>query len=238
MQTQPPISANNAVKAVMEFIERGIRDGAFVDAKLPTEAELAAIVGVSRTPVREAIKILGAVGVVEIRRGIGTFVRPQAASALGHLMMFQAVTQSASVEELFEARLMVERTAAEMVAETRTDADIALLREVNEAFRAVAQEAEPDLDKVTDADTEFHKTMFRLCRNPLIAAMGALVLEEIKPRIRESHALDNRPLLSVGLHDLLIEAIDRKDPSGAGQLAIAQAVRYGLENWRHRLELP
>ena len=58
-----------AVKAVMNYVQVGIQTGQFTDGKLPIESDVAKAVGVSRTPVREAMKILDAVGVIEIRRG-------------------------------------------------------------------------------------------------------------------------------------------------------------------------
>lgn len=224
-----------AVKAVMTFVEHGIRTGQFPDGKLPTEADVASTVGVSRTPVREAMKILDAVGVVEIRRGIGTFVKPQAASAFNHLMMFQAVTRSATTKQLFETRMMVENTAAEMVALKKSPADIAKIKKANEKFRKIAEQENPDLDAAANADIEFHKTIFGLCGNPLIAALGSLVLDQCRPWIRESHEVDG-PAITYTLHERMIEELENWDVSASPVSELSQAVQGSLVSWKDRLD--
>ena len=224
-----------AVKAVMNFVEHGIQTGQFADGKLPTETDVASTVGVSRTPVREAMKILDAVGVIEIRRGIGTFVKPQAASALNHLLMFQAVTRSATTKQLFETRMMVENTAAEMVARRKSPADLAKIKKANEKFRKIAEQSKPDFDAATTADIEFHKTIFGLCGNPLIAALGALVLEQCRPWIRESHEVDG-PAITYTLHERMIEELANWDVSASPASDLSQAVQGSLVSWKDRLD--
>ena len=229
------IGDGTAVKAVMNYVQMGIQTGQFTDGKLPIESDVAKAVGVSRTPVREAMKILDAVGVIEIRRGIGTFVRPQAASALNHLIMFQTVTKTATTKQLFETRMMVEKTAAEMVAAKGSPADIALIRAANQRFHDIAVQDDPDLDAATTADIEFHKIVFGLCGNPLIAALGSLVVEQCRPWIRESHEVDG-PMITYNLHESLIQGIENWTAGSSPKAPLSVAVQAALDSWKDRLD--
>lgn len=229
-----PPAAKSAVGAVVSYIEKIITENAIEDGRLPTEPEIARIVGVSRTPVREAVKILEAIGVIEIRRGIGTFVRPHARNALGYLLMFETAVQKVSPEQLFEARLMVEHTAAELASIRSTPEDIAGMRDANEELRRLAQSPNPDLDKVTEADIAFHKAVFDACGNPLIAAIGKLTIEQVRPWVRLTNQ-DEGPVKSVKIHDDMIAAIESHDLSRARQSTALQAVRDGLADWHTRL---
>lgn len=232
MHANKPLSA---VRTVMDYVEQGIQSGVFEDLRLPKESDIAEIVGVSRTPVREAMKILEAVGVIEIRRGIGTFIRPEAASALSHLMMLNIVTNEATTKQLFEARLMVEQAAAEILLKTENEHDISVLTQANEKFRRVAEATDIDYDAVTDLDIEFHKTIFALCGNPIIETIGNLVMEQVRPRIRDSH-INEDPRISIEVHEKLIEAIQQKSELAVQQSKLGNAVRENVQNWRDRLD--
>lgn len=227
-------AAKSAVGAVVSYIEKIITERSTEGDRLPTEPEIARIVGVSRTPVREAVKILEAIGVVEIRRGIGTFVRPHARNALGYLLMFETAIQEVSPEQLFEARLMVEHTAAELASIRSTPEDIERMREANAELRRLAETTNPDLDLVTEADIAFHKAIFDACGNPLIAAIGKLTIEQVRPWVRLTNQ-DEGPVKSVQIHEDMISAIESRDLSKARQSTALQAVRDGLVDWHTRL---
>ena len=223
-----------AVKKVMDFVEQGISNNSFAEGRLPAEPEIAATVGVSRTPVREAMKILDAIGISESRRGIGTCLNPQATTAIGYLMSFMTVTESATHQQLFEARLMVEQFAAGLIAHDLKSDDLVQIRAANEQLRKVADMPDPDLDAVTEADINFHRTIFDLCGNPLIAAIGKLTTEQVRPWIRVSHEKEG-PMLSVQLHEIVIEAIAHDGSSNEKKSPLSQSVRNGLVSFRGRL---
>lgn len=184
---------------------------------------------------REALKILDAVGVIEIRRGIGTFVRPEAASALGYLTMFQTVMKTATTKELYQTRLMVEHAAAEIVAQRGSQEDLRKIIEANERFREVAEAEVADYDLATELDIAFHKTVFAVCGNPLIGAIGNLVIEQVRPWIRESHEVAGLQV-TVRMHQELIDGLSNAAESDKSGIELTRAVRIGLESWRERLE--
>ncbi|EWY38613.1 hypothetical protein N825_12440 [Skermanella stibiiresistens SB22] len=232
----PVTGKGSAVQAVLTFIQDGLRNGSLPSsAQLPTEGEIAAAVGVSRTPVREAIKALEAVGVVEIRRGIGTFMRPQAAGALGQLLVFQSHLRATTPAELMETRLMVERTAAELAARNRTEADLARLQEVNATLRRKSADPAAPLDDLLAADLAFHHTVYDICGNHLVASLGRFVTTEASPWIRESLRRGGGERAARN-HDLVIGMIEARNQNGAREAVSDRAVADGLKDFQLTLD--
>ena len=180
------------------------------------------------------MKILDAIGVIEIRRGVGTFLRPHARSALGYLLMFDTAIEGATPEQLFEARLMVEHTAAELASIRSKPEDIQRMYDANADLRRLAEDPETNLDLVTEADIAFHKAIFDACGNPLIAAIGKLTIEQVRPWVRLTNK-DEGPMKSVKIHEDMISAIENHDISETRQSTALRAVRDGLADWHSRL---
>lgn len=219
------------ISHVLDGLQRGSYRG---NERLPNEEELGAAVGVSRTPVREAIKVLEAVGVVEVRRGVGTYIRDDHSVALGHLLMFQSQLRETSPRKLYQARLMVEGAAARLVAQDRSDEDLASLRDANARLLAAASVLYPSLDELTTADIAFHNVLYDICGNELIGTLGRFVTALFKPWIRESLRVGGG-IRAARNHDVLIAMIELQNKGGAGEATIDQIVEDGLEYWQDSL---
>lgn len=233
---QSTANAQGAVKAVLSYVQQGIQEGRFEGGcQLPTEAELASLVGVSRTPVREAIKVLEAAGVLEIRRGVGTFLRPQATAALGQLLLFQAHLQEATPRKLFETRLMIERAAAELAAQHRSVEDLARMKAANKRLETLIEDPTATLDELAVADMEFHFSVYDACGNELIATLGRFVTSMVVPWIKQSLERGGRPQV-IGHHDLIIAMIELRNAGGAREAMSDRAISDSLEFFQRALE--
>ena len=225
----------NAVSKVVNYILRSSESGPFAPGeRLPSEAELCAAVGVSRTPVREAVKILEAVGLLEVRRGVGTFLRQHSVAALGQLFIFQREIARTTPRQLYETRLMVERSAAQLLAQNRVQADIDHLREVNERLRTLAASETATVDELAEADIAFHMAIYDRCTNELIASLGRFVTALFAPWIRKSLETGGG-LRAARNHDLLIGMIELQNPGGASEAAVDRGVEEGLDYWQGTL---
>lgn len=234
----PSTGKQDAVSRVVNYILQASETGPFAPGKqLPNEAELCAAVGVSRTPVREAVKILEAVGLLELRRGVGTFMRPNSVGALGQLLMFQREVARTSPRQLYEARLMVERTAAQLLAQHRGQDDIDALKAANERLRALAVAGRATVDELADADIAFHVAIYDRCSNELIGSLGRFVTALFAPWIKKSLELSGG-LRAARNHDLLIGMIELQSPSGASEAAVDRVVEEGLDYWQETLRDP
>ena len=102
---------------VLEHIKDQIISGELTPgSRLPTEIEIGDHLGISRTPVREAIKIFEAMGVLDVRIGSGTFVNPSLEPSLAQLLLFKMYLQQSTPQKMMELRRVMARGAAELAA--------------------------------------------------------------------------------------------------------------------------
>lgn len=158
-----PVAAVPAHELVLAQLRRSIHLGHFgAGDRLPPERELAKQLGVSRTTVREAVRVLEGEGLVEIRRGSsgGISVRPQSPGPT------ELRRRLREFEEIIEFRLAVEPMAARLAAERRTKGDLTSLKRAFEWVAALAATgAEGVVSDWVRADGEYHLTIARMSRN-------------------------------------------------------------------------
>jgi DNA-binding FadR family transcriptional regulator len=133
-------------------------------ARLPAERELAAVLGVSRTSVREAIICLELAGRVEVRVGTGIFVCPRSARSAAPL---PSVADAPGPFELLAARQVIEGEIAALAARTIRRDDLRTLRGTMERMRQSAAERGPR----DQADREFHVTIAQATGNSALRAV-------------------------------------------------------------------
>jgi GntR family transcriptional repressor for pyruvate dehydrogenase complex len=166
----PPVAA----KLVVAYMRRLIESGDFrAGDKLPPERELAQLIGVSRATVRAGLQSLATVGVVESRRGAGTFVAEGPPLLdVNPLSLFSAL-HGIPRAELFEARRVVEIDLAGLAAErARGDELAAISEEVMEMFASI-----DDVHRFLVHDIRFHRAVAAAARNPLLAAIMEMVAD-------------------------------------------------------------
>ena len=106
--------------------------------RIPNETELSEMLSVSRGSVREAMKILSALGVIDIQRGNGTFIsQPDSLSSMDPVL-FSFLLMSPTKKEIMDFRTAVEREVLYMAVQNADDEDIKNLRENLENFRSVS----------------------------------------------------------------------------------------------------
>jgi DNA-binding FadR family transcriptional regulator len=199
--------------------------------KLPTESEIMAAWGVSRTVVREALSRLQAAGLVETRHGVGTFVlEPQ---ALGGLRIDPAeIATAVDVMAVLELRISLETECAALAAVRRSDAQLAQMREaLDELDRATAADG-----NTVAPDLRFHLLLATATGNRYFADIMTHLGATLIPRSRINSprlAMEELPqyLRRVNReHEAIYEAIARRDGDAA-----RAAMRLHLTNSRERL---
>ncbi len=198
--------------------------------KLPTEAELVATYGVSRTVVREAISQLRAGAMVETHRGVGTFVRGPADASFPAAGVDRGTL--AEVLALLELRISLETEAASLAAKRRSDAHVLRLETLIDAIAAAADSG----GDAADADFEFHLTVASASGNHFFSDLLRHLGRGIIPRTRiDSPAIAHQAradyLRQVNHeHRDVYRAIARQDADAA-----RAAMRTHLANSRERL---
>jgi DNA-binding FadR family transcriptional regulator len=131
---------------------------------LPSEAELATLLDVGKTSVREGLRRLEAHGVVEVRRGKGLFVGSFSFGPLIEQLPYGLQTDSVPLLHLLQARRALEEGLITEVAKVITDDDLALLDELVDQMRARAEHGRVP----ADVDHAFHQALFEPLGNPFV----------------------------------------------------------------------
>jgi GntR family transcriptional repressor for pyruvate dehydrogenase complex len=136
-----------------------------IGQKLPAERELVQIFGVGRSSVREALKSLSLLGLLEIRQGDGTYVSNPSSDLLPQVIEWGLMLSDHKTAEMVEARQVIEVGVAELAAKRRTDEDLAVLQEHLSGMRQ-------SVDSVNDwveHDMAFHFAVARAAHNDALA---------------------------------------------------------------------
>lgn len=180
--------------------------------RLPTERQLAERMGLSRNTVREAIRALEMMSVLDVRRGDGTYV-----TSLEPQVLLQATTfvvqllQDHSVIEMLEVRAILEAAAAEMAAARSTVDD---LEEIEASLGDFG--TEPWSDKWLEADQRFHALIAKAASNELLASfLNSLSARTYDARHLQSDLRPGSRPTGHEQHQRIYEAIARRDPRAA-----------------------
>ncbi|MHA1566044.1 MAG: FadR/GntR family transcriptional regulator [Alphaproteobacteria bacterium] len=207
---------------------------------LPNEETLSAQLHVSRTALREAIKVLAAKGLVESRPKTGTKVRPRDQWNLLDpdvlAWQFFEAPDEAIIADLFEIREMLEPYAAALAAK-RADAE--QLAELRQAFEDMASAGEGES---TEPDLRFHLAILDATRNEFLSAFGSLLESALAGSFQLSSHNLAAARASLPGHKKVLEAIEAHDGQGARDAMMelldfsASDVRRGLERQKNRLQ--
>ncbi|WP_145808274.1 FadR/GntR family transcriptional regulator [Kribbella amoyensis] len=197
------------------------------DANLDTVA-LEAQFGVSRTAVREALRVLSAKGLVGARPRRGTFVAPREQWSLLDADVlrwrFADRVDGHFLDELGEVRLTVEPTAARLAAIRRTDRDLADLEDALTAMRRAAGGAAED--HVT-ADLAFHDAMLLAAHNELLLQMSVVI--EVGLRLRDQFVHSMLTTESADKHAEVLLAVRKQRPKAA-EAAMRSLVEKSIDD--------
>lgn len=196
------------------------------DTKLPPERELAEQLGVSRTVVREAVRILVTKGLLETRPGVGTLVREMTRDQVVeplNLLLRNRTNGEISFDQLHQVRSILEVEIAGLAALEATETEIGRLKELLASMEAVHD----DSDQLAVHDANFHSTLAKMTHNPLLAILVDSIRDLLQEYIaRVTPYLDPRQE-NLQLHQHLLERIQARDEEGA-----RQAMRDNLEQMR------
>ncbi len=201
-------AADEVVRHVAVLIEKGrLRPG----DRLPAERELAVELGLSRPTIRAGLQTLAAMGVIESRRGAGTFITAGPPRLGAGPLSFLAALHGFTRDEVFQARLILEVGAAGLAAERGLPALLAPMAEELAGMFATLEDPQSYLLH----DVRFHQAVAAASANPVIQALvemvSTLVYEERRSSVQRAHDLKE----SAEMHRRIYQAIRDKDPQRA-----------------------
>lgn len=200
---------------MIERVRALVADGTYrVGDRLPPETELCTLFGVGRSTIREAMRVLANRGVVDVRHGGGTFV---AARALER--SFEERLGRATLEDIYEARILIERPLAELAAQRRDARDIAAMRKALRARERAVRAG--DVEAYTESDFAFHRAIARASKNAALIGVYESFVSVVQPML--GSAMTGQYMASENdvLHEKLCEAIARGDVPETRRLVLS-----------------
>lgn len=223
MKMIPKKARKSLSKQVMESIEeiiisQKLRPG---DA-LPTEQQISDELGVSKSSVREAIKMLEALGVVEIRRGLCTVISEDPKQGYLNVFLSHLYLLSGSAEELREFRKIIEEAYTTYAIATAAEEDVAAIQNALEQFRTHCQ----DGTLTVDDDLHFHNQILQATHNSFLISMGAALNALFQDSI--SISIQKYPEFALADHEKIFEGILQRRADLAAEAIEESADRWAL----------
>lgn len=199
-------------RSVVDVVAAQIRDlisnrGLTVGDQLPTERELCEAFGASRNTVREAMRILKAYGIVEVRPKVGaTLVDNRLSSAIGMFSFNVMELSRKTFSDIQGFRCLLEVSSVEGIFDTITDEDIAELRQINASLKA----SDP-IDVACEQDFRFHTRLITVLRNKAILDVYGLMKPVILRIIKTGKTRRTFETETFCEHEGVIDALEARD---------------------------
>jgi GntR family transcriptional repressor for pyruvate dehydrogenase complex len=203
----PPARKSSVVEGVLASIKDLLQRG----AELPAERVLARSLGVSRPSVREALRTLERMGVIDVRHGSGARVAASGEAVLRSPLEYLIALDRPSIHELHETRVLLETHLAERAAERRSHEDLAALEASLRDMKAKLS----DPKAVTDPDLRFHRALAAAARNRLLERVMNCLQESVRDMIDAAWPGNRSMNSSWKRHADILDAVRRADPAAA-----------------------
>lgn len=224
-----PVGSQSVVDMAIQSIVDAISDGTYpVGSKLPNEYDLISELQISRNSLREAMKVLSTVGVVEIRRGDGTYVSEQMNPSVIDNMIYGLVFDASSTQELIELRQSFEEIMLKLAIDKADVTDIRSMQALIDSMDASFKEG--DLEAAAEADFAFHIRMVESAKNTFLIRIVKGVYRLFRHSILESITTEEEFAKAVEYHTQLLDLIINRDKE-----KVTEVVTESLESWQHHV---
>jgi GntR family transcriptional regulator, transcriptional repressor for pyruvate dehydrogenase complex len=205
------VRKNKVYEEVAQQIERLILKKLRPGDKLPSERELAEMLKVSRSSIRDAIRGLELRGLVEPRQGAGTIVRESAVEPLANPFASALKRRKEMVSELLDFRKMLEPPLAARAATHASADEILEMEEILQRQDAKQSQGEPAVAE----DAEFHYSVALASDNSVVLKVLDIIMDLLRETRERSLQVEGRPQKSLAGHRRILAAIKRHDAEGA-----------------------
>jgi GntR family transcriptional repressor for pyruvate dehydrogenase complex len=215
-----PVSRTSLSDGIVDQITHLITSGALKPGeRIPSEKNLCQQFGVGRTSVREALRSLSGIGILESRAGDGTFVSANTDRCMERAFQWGLLLKGKVLQDLVETRLMLEPHAAGLAATKAKPDNLAKL----EAAICCMEESISNPERYLECDMGFHLEIARATQNGIIENLLSTIRAYLQAAIRETLQLSRgkdssrRARLSVDQHKQIFRAIEARKPLAARQ---------------------
>lgn len=191
------------------LLSRSVKPG----QRLPSERQLTQALATSRSTVREAIKSLSLLGLLEVRQGSGTYVSKYSSDFLPRVIEWGLLLEEPNVVDLIEAREYVEVVVAGLAAERRDERDLEDLRKLVDTMGASLD----DIDRYIDADAAFHLRLAETADNEVFKNILGNIRSLLRAWAKQVLEAAGETESSLAMHLPIMEAVERGDRDAASQ---------------------
>lgn len=212
-----PSAVDVVIEKIKELlIEKKLSPGEMI----PSESALAESLKVGRGSVREALKVLSAYGVIEIKRGAGTYISSASNKKLFDSSLFQILVQEHDYTSLTQVRALLEEGIVKLVIEYATDEELAAMEKINNLLLEELAKPEVSIQTASKLDIQYHRLMGKYSHNSIVENIYNFIIGLFAPTMNPIH--ETVP----DSHRKLHQAIMDRDPV----LAVEQA-RNHIQTW-------
>ncbi len=211
------------------ILEEGLKPG----DKMPSERQLMARLKVGRSTIREAMKALSSVGIVEVVVGSGTFVADGATALLTRPLSWGLLMSAQSIYEVLEARRVVEVALAELAAQRGTDQELV---EIGNCL-ALMQANLENVEVFARYDVEFHRAIARAAHNQVLYRVIDTLRHAFHSwTIQVYSRVEDKDWL-IAEHEPIYQAIRSRDAAAAREAMLVH-LEHGFGWWRDSVQHP
>lgn len=220
-----PVTKTSVVDQVIKIIMSAIKRGEWkVGEKIPGEIELTHTLGVSRTSIREALRVLSYFNVIISKQKSGTILAPNALRLLNSTDLVLLLSEDQEMEELMEIRFFLEPQIAYWAAIRATPKDIQELNQILDGTKTLTDVREKTIQQKLEISAAFHSKLAQICRNKLITKILNSIHDEMgRQRVQFASKWQTVPekLDKVMLeHKDILNSIKAKNPERARDLLL------------------
>jgi DNA-binding FadR family transcriptional regulator len=200
--------------------------------RLPTEAQMGEQFGVSRTMIREAVKLLEAVGLVTARRGSGHYVNQRPSATMSQIINYSLALDPDALFSLFEFRRLLEVDAVGLAAERITPRSLALLEEALAENETAAQL--DDVVRFYSSDRLIHQRIAEATNNTYLLSTVQAVDSLVGASSRAAAGIKGSRTIAKEQHKAIVVAIRKGDVTKAKH-AMEEHINTFIQNYRRLL---
>lgn len=205
------ITKKSATQMTLENLRSYImNENIQIGERFPTEKELCATLGVGRGTVREAVKVLISQGLLEIKPGLGTFIKSKTPVPTNSLASWFA-SNEVELQDLTVVRSALEPLATKLAIEKCTNEQLKTLKHIQ--ICAVRAAEECDASSLAQYDEEFHHTIFVIAGNILLIEINDIITQQLAQFRQNTFKIKKNIDNFIPAHDAIIRAFETHDPA-------------------------
>jgi GntR family transcriptional repressor for pyruvate dehydrogenase complex len=205
---RPPLLVDITNDLLKLLLSKDLRPG----SRLPPERQLAKHFGVGRSIIREALKSLSLLGMIEVRQGDGNYVSRRDSELLPRLIEWGLLLDQKSTADLVECRYAIERVTVRLAAERRTEDDVARLAHLLEEM-----EQAPDAGRFMECDIAFHLAIASASKNEVLAGVLRSLQSLLRVWIVRAVEQAGETAMFTQQHRMIYTGIRNGDPEQAAE---------------------